>query len=60
MRAPLSWFTDVLQHGDPAWSATAAEVDAGFVASASVEDVEPFPETTGPLIVGRVEAIPRN
>ena len=58
MRAPLSWFTDVLRHGDPAWSATAAEVDAGFVrVGFEIEDVEPFPEITGPLIVGRVEAI---
>ena len=30
MRAPLSWFTDVLRQGDPAWSATAEEVDAFF------------------------------
>ena len=58
MRAPLSWFTDVLRHGDPAWSATAVEVDAGFVrVGFEIEDVEPFPEITGPLIVGRVEAI---
>ena len=58
MRAPLSWFTDVLRQGDPAWSATAVEVDAGFVrVGFEIEDVEPFPEITGPLIVGRVEAI---
>ncbi|WP_333716772.1 phenylalanine--tRNA ligase subunit beta [Gordonia sp. (in: high G+C Gram-positive bacteria)] len=58
MRAPLSWFTDVLRQGDPAWSATAVEVDAGFVrVGFEIEDVEPFPEITGPLVVGRVEAI---
>ena len=43
MRAPLSWFTDVLRQGDPAWSATAVEVDAGFVrVGFEIEDVEPF------------------
>ncbi|GAB06572.1 phenylalanine--tRNA ligase subunit beta [Gordonia amarae] len=58
MRAPLSWFTDVLRQGDPAWSATAEEVDAGFVrVGFEIEDVEPFPEITGPLVVGRVESI---
>ena len=58
MRAPLSWFTGVLRQGDPAWSATAEEVDAGFVrVGFEIEDVEPFPEITGPLVVGRVESI---
>jgi len=58
VRAPLSWFTDVLRQGDPAWSATAEEVDAGFVrVGFEIEDIEPFPEITGPLVVGRVESI---
>ncbi|MYR05355.1 phenylalanine--tRNA ligase subunit beta [Gordonia sp. SID5947] len=58
MRAPQSWFTEVLRRGDPQWSATAAEIDQGFVrVGFEIEDVETFPATTGPLVIGRVETI---
>ncbi|MGC4964188.1 phenylalanine--tRNA ligase subunit beta [Gordonia sp. DT101] len=58
MRAPQSWFTEVLRHGDPQWSATAAEIDQGFVrVGFEIEDVEPFPVVTGPLVIGRVATI---
>ncbi|MET9202334.1 phenylalanine--tRNA ligase subunit beta [Gordonia sp. NPDC003585] len=58
MRAPQSWYTEVLRQGDPQWSATAAEVDAAFVrVGFEIEDIESFPEITGPLVVGRVETI---
>ena len=41
MRAPQSWYTEVLRQGDPAWSATAAEVDEGFVrVGFEIEDIE--------------------
>lgn len=58
MRAPQSWYTEVLRAGDPTWSATAQEIDAGFVrVGFEIEDIEPFPEITGPLVIGRVATI---
>ncbi|GAC50657.1 phenylalanine--tRNA ligase subunit beta [Gordonia aichiensis] len=58
MRAPQSWYTEVLRAGDPTWSATTEEIDAGFVrVGFEIEDIEPFPEITGPLVIGRVEQI---
>ncbi|MFW0787647.1 phenylalanine--tRNA ligase subunit beta [Gordonia sp. CPCC 206044] len=58
MRAPQSWFTEVLRNGDPQWSATAAEIDQGFVrVGFEIEGIDPFPTITGPLVVGRVQTI---
>ena len=58
MRAPQSWYTEVLRAGDPTWSATTEEIDAGFVrVGFEIEDIESFPEITGPLAIGRVEHI---
>nr|WP_221247474.1 phenylalanine--tRNA ligase subunit beta [Gordonia humi] len=50
--------TEVLRAGAPDWSASTDDIDAGFVrVGFEIEDVEPFPEITGPLVVGRVAAI---
>ncbi|MGV9710034.1 phenylalanine--tRNA ligase subunit beta [Gordonia sp. NPDC003424] len=58
MRAPQSWYTEVLRGGDPQWSATTEEIDAGFVrVGFEIEDIEPFPTITGPLVIGRVATI---
>lgn len=58
MRAPQSWYTEVLRSGDPKWSATTEEIDAGFVrVGFEIEDIEKFPEITGPLVIGRVKTI---
>ncbi|WP_431840712.1 phenylalanine--tRNA ligase subunit beta [Gordonia hongkongensis] len=58
MRAPQSWYTEVLRAGDPQWSATTDEIDAGFVrVGFEIEDIEAFLEITGPLVIGRVETI---
>lgn len=58
MRAPQSWYTEVLRQGDPQWSATTEEIDRGFVrVGFEIEDIDPFPEITGPLVIGRVETI---
>ncbi|MFW0793047.1 phenylalanine--tRNA ligase subunit beta [Gordonia sp. CPCC 205515] len=58
MRAPQSWYTEVLRQGDPQWSATTEEIDAGFVrVGFEIEDIEPFPTITGPLVIGRVATI---
>ncbi|MFT4127755.1 MAG: phenylalanine--tRNA ligase subunit beta [Gordonia sp. (in: high G+C Gram-positive bacteria)] len=58
MRAPQSWYTEVLRRSDPQWSASTEDIDAGFVrVGFEIEDIEPFPEITGPLVIGRVESI---
>ncbi|MGV9672363.1 MULTISPECIES: phenylalanine--tRNA ligase subunit beta [unclassified Gordonia (in: high G+C Gram-positive bacteria)] len=58
MRAPQSWYTEVLRAGDPTWSATTEQIDAGFVrVGFEIEDIDPFPEITGPLVIGRVQTI---
>ncbi|MGB3706815.1 phenylalanine--tRNA ligase subunit beta [Gordonia sp. (in: high G+C Gram-positive bacteria)] len=58
MRLPQSWLTEVLRAGTPDWSASTEEIDAGFVrVGFEIEDVEPFPEITGPLVIGRVATI---
>ncbi len=58
MRAPQSWYTEVLRQGDPEWSATTDEIDQGFVrVGFEIEDIDPFPTITGPLVIGRVETI---
>ena len=58
MRLPKSWLTEVLQKGDPSWSASTEDIDAGFVrVGFEIEDVDEFPEITGPLVIGRVEQI---
>lgn len=58
MRAPQSWYTEVLRQGDPQWSATTEEIDRGFVrVGFEIEDIDPFPVITGPLVIGRVATI---
>lgn len=58
MRAPQSWYTEVLRQGDPAWSASTDEVDAAFVrVGFEIEGIDPFPVIAGPLVIGRIETI---
>lgn len=58
MRVPQSWLTAEMRQNRPDWSATTEEIDAGFVrVGFEIEDVEAFPEITGPLVLGRVETI---
>ncbi|MGJ0120979.1 phenylalanine--tRNA ligase subunit beta [Williamsia sp. MIQD14] len=58
MRVPQSWLTESLRRGAPEFAASTAEIDAGFVrVGFEIEDVEPFPTITGPLVVGRVDQI---
>ncbi|GED97727.1 phenylalanine--tRNA ligase subunit beta [Gordonia crocea] len=55
MRVPQSWLTEVL---DSDTARTAEEIDAAFVrVGFEIEDVEPFGDIVGPLVVGRVESI---
>ena len=53
------WLTSLLNNvGNPSWSVSAEELDAGFVrVGFETEGYEPLPETTGPLVIGRVEEI---
>ncbi|UQE73463.1 phenylalanine--tRNA ligase subunit beta [Gordonia sp. PP30] len=58
MRLSQSWLTEALQAGAPGWSASTDQIDAGFVrVGFEIEDVEPFPAVTGPLVIGRVAEI---
>lgn len=58
MRLSQSWLTEALRVGAPDWSASTDDIDAGFVrVGFEIEDVEPFPEVTGPLVIGRVAEI---
>ncbi|MCQ4618100.1 phenylalanine--tRNA ligase subunit beta [Corynebacterium sp. CCUG 59401] len=54
-----NWLTSLLNNaGNPGWTVSAEELDAGFVrVGFETEGYEPLPETTGPLIVGRVKEI---
>ena len=58
MRLTQSWLTEVLQAGTPGWSASTEEIDAGFVrVGFEIEEIDVYPEITGPLVIGRVAAI---
>ncbi|MGZ8180107.1 phenylalanine--tRNA ligase subunit beta [Williamsia sp. SKLECPSW1] len=58
MRVTQSWMVDVVRGGAPEFTATPAELDAAFVrVGFEIESVDPFPEITGPLVVGRVAEI---
>ncbi|AVM00895.1 phenylalanine--tRNA ligase subunit beta [Gordonia iterans] len=58
MRLSQSWLTEALQAGAPGWSAPTDQIDAGFVrVGFEIEEIEQFPEITGPLVIGRVSAI---
>ncbi len=53
-----NWVTGLLGHRNPGWSVSSEEMDAGFVrVGFETEGYESFPETTGPLVLGRVEEI---
>ena len=53
-----SWLTGLLQRANPGWSVTPEELDAGFIrVGFETEGYAPVPETTGPLVIGRVESI---
>lgn len=54
-----NWLSDLLRSaGNEGWSVTAEELDAGFVrVGFETEGYAPLPETTGPLVVGRVREI---
>ena len=59
MQIAQSWLTEILQRANEGWSVSAAELDAGFVSVGLEVEGEPeaLPETTGPLVIGRVQSI---
>lgn len=53
-----NWVTGLLGHANHGWSVTAEDLDAGFVrVGFETEGHEAIPETTGPLVLGRVRQI---
>lgn len=53
-----NWVTGLLRHTNPGWSVTPEELDAGFIrVGFETEGYAPIPETTGKLVLGRVESI---
>lgn len=53
-----NWVTGLLRHANPHWSVSAADLDAGYVrVGFETEGYEAIPETTGPLVLGRVAQI---
>lgn len=53
-----NWVTGLLRHANPDWSVSAADLDAGYVrVGFETEGYAPIPETTGPLVIGRVAQI---
>lgn len=53
-----NWVTGLLRHANPDWSVSAADLDAGYVrVGFETEGHAAIPETTGPLVLGRVVQI---
>ncbi|MFP7365476.1 phenylalanine--tRNA ligase subunit beta [Corynebacterium callunae] len=53
-----NWVTGLLRHANAGWSVPAAELDSGYVrVGFETEGYHAIPETTGPLVIGRVETI---
>ncbi len=58
MRVPQSWLTEVLDLSGAADEPTTEQIDAAFVrVGFEIEDIEPFGQVLGPLVIGRVESI---
>ena len=52
------WVTRILGAKNPGWNVSAADMDSGFVrVGFETEDYAAVPESTGPLVIGRVEEI---
>ncbi|PXY05797.1 phenylalanine--tRNA ligase subunit beta [Corynebacterium striatum] len=53
-----SWVTGLLGAKNPGWKVTPEELDSGYVrVGFETEGYENLPETTGPLVIGKVEEI---
>ncbi|HAT1548469.1 TPA: phenylalanine--tRNA ligase subunit beta [Corynebacterium striatum] len=53
-----SWVTGLLGAKNPGWKVTPEELDSGYVrVGFETEGYEYLPETTGPLVIGKVEEI---
>src|SRR4051794_27696591 len=58
MHIAQNWVTGLLRHANPDWAVSAQELDTGYVrVGFETEGFETIPETTGPLVLGRVESI---
>ncbi|KKO83587.1 phenylalanine--tRNA ligase subunit beta [Corynebacterium otitidis] len=53
-----NWLTDILAHANEGFAPSSEEVDRGFVSVGfETEGYAPIPESTGPIVVGRVDSI---
>lgn len=53
-----NWVTEMLGRSNPDWKVSPAELDSGYVrVGFETEGYSAIPETTGPLVIGRVETI---
>lgn len=53
-----NWVTGLLRHANEGWQIPSADLDAGYVrVGFETEGYWSIPETTGPLVFGRVESI---
>ena len=53
-----NWVTGLLRAKNPGWSVSSEELDSGYVrVGFETEGYSRIPETTGPLVIGRVEEI---
>lgn len=53
-----NWVTELLGRSNPDWKVSPAELDSGYVrVGFETEGYSAIPETTGPLVIGRVETI---
>ncbi|MFS0502660.1 phenylalanine--tRNA ligase subunit beta [Corynebacterium striatum] len=53
-----SWVTGLLGAKNPGWKVTPEELDSGYVrVGFETEGYENLPETTGPLVIGKVEEV---
>ena len=62
MLVAQNWLSRLLRGVNPSWDGVSAEgMDAAFVrVGFEPEGSEPIPETTGPLVIGRVQSIERS
>ena len=53
-----NWVTGLLGHANEGWKVPSSDLDSGYVrVGFETEGYWPIPETTGPLVFGRVETI---
>ena len=53
-----NWVTSLVRANNEGWKASEQELDSGFVrVGFETEGFQALPETTGPLVIGKVEVV---